>query len=84
MSLVLVSGCPFCYLQVEGSLEQERKTRLELERTKRKLEGDLKLSKDSVNNLENQKEELEDRLKKYENSSKDGFGFNHWYAVPLQ
>jgi len=45
-------------------LEQEKKARTELERTKRKLEGDLKLSVDSVKDLENQKEELEDGLKK--------------------
>lgn len=35
-----------------------------MERTKRKLEADLKLSMDSVKDLENQKEELEERLKK--------------------
>lgn len=51
-------------LQVEGSLEQEKKARVELERVKRKLEGDLKLSMDSVRDLENQKEDLEDALKK--------------------
>lgn len=51
-------------MQVEGSLEQEKKVRTELERTKRKLEGDLKLSMDSVRDLENQKDELEERLKK--------------------
>ena len=45
-------------------MEQEKKARTELERTKRKLEGDLKLSVDSVKDLENQKEELEDGLKK--------------------
>lgn len=49
---------------MEGSLEQEKKVRMDLERTKRKLEGDLKLSMDSVRDLENQKEDLEERLKK--------------------
>lgn len=48
---------------------------MELERTKRKLEGDLKLSVDSVKDLENQKEELEDRLKKYENTPEVGWLF---------
>lgn len=37
---------------------------MDLERTKRKLEGDLKLTMDSVKDLEKQKEELEERLKK--------------------
>lgn len=36
-----------------------------MERTRRKLEGDLKLSQDSVRDLESQKENLDDRLKKY-------------------
>lgn len=53
-------------MQVETSLELEKKVRTDLERTKRKLEGDLKLSMDSVRDLENQKGELEERLRKYE------------------
>lgn len=51
-------------MQAEASLEQEKRARSELDRTKRKLEGDLKLSVDSVKDLEKQKDELEDRLKK--------------------
>uniref|UniRef100_A0A671W084 Myosin, heavy chain 7B, cardiac muscle, beta a n=1 Tax=Sparus aurata TaxID=8175 RepID=A0A671W084_SPAAU len=38
---------------LEGSLEQEKKLRMDLERVKRKLEGDLKLSLESVMDLEN-------------------------------
>ncbi|XP_068452910.1 myosin-7B-like [Clinocottus analis] len=49
---------------IENSLELEKKLRLDVERIKRKLEGDLKLSLDSVKDLENQKDELEERLKK--------------------
>ncbi len=41
-------------------MEQEKKVRVDLERTKRKLEADLKLSMDSVKDLENQREELEE------------------------
>lgn len=52
------------HVQVEASLELEKKVRLDLERTKRKLEGDLKLSVDSVRDLETQKEEQEERLRK--------------------
>uniref|UniRef100_A0A3P9NE78 Myosin-7-like n=1 Tax=Poecilia reticulata TaxID=8081 RepID=A0A3P9NE78_POERE len=51
-------------VKVEASLELEKKTRCDLERDKKKLEGDLKLCMDSVKDLENQKENLEDRLKK--------------------
>uniref|UniRef100_A0A8C8J7R0 Myosin-7 n=1 Tax=Oncorhynchus tshawytscha TaxID=74940 RepID=A0A8C8J7R0_ONCTS len=49
---------------LEGSLEQEKKVRMDLERAKRKLEGDLKLSQESVMDLENDKQQLEERLKK--------------------
>ena len=50
--------------QLEGSLEQEKKIRMDLERSKRKLEGDLKLSLESLMDLENDKQQLEERLKK--------------------
>uniref|UniRef100_A0A8C4DZ43 Myosin-7B n=1 Tax=Dicentrarchus labrax TaxID=13489 RepID=A0A8C4DZ43_DICLA len=49
---------------LEGSLEQEKKLRMDLERVKRKLEGDLKLSLESVMDLENDKQQLEEKLKK--------------------
>nr|XP_014351236.1 PREDICTED: myosin-7-like [Latimeria chalumnae] len=49
---------------LEGSLEQEKKIRMDLERTKRKLEGDLKLTQESVIDLENDKQQLDERLKK--------------------
>ncbi len=50
--------------QLEGSLEQEKKIRMDLERAKRKLEGDLKLTQESLMDLENDKQQLEERLKK--------------------
>ncbi|KAL6457924.1 hypothetical protein MHYP_G00331540 [Metynnis hypsauchen] len=49
---------------LEGSLEQERKLRMDLERVKRKLEGDLKLAQESMMDLENDKQQSEERLKK--------------------
>ncbi|KAK2508832.1 hypothetical protein MC885_014546, partial [Smutsia gigantea] len=50
---------------LEGCLEQEKKLRADLERVKRKLEGDLKMSQESIMDLENDKkqartEELEE------------------------
>lgn len=53
------------FFQLEGSLEQEKKVRLDVERAKRKLEGDLKLAQESIMDLENDKQQLEERLKKY-------------------
>lgn len=50
--------------QLEGSLEQEKKIRMDLERAKRKLEGDLKLTQENVMDLENDKLQLEEKLKK--------------------
>lgn len=50
--------------QLEGSLEQEKKLRMDLERAKRKLEGDLKLTQESVMDLENDKQQMEERIKK--------------------
>ncbi len=51
--------------QLEGSLEQEKKIRMDVERAKRKLEGDLKLTQESIMDLENDKQQMEERLKKY-------------------
>ncbi|XP_066561740.1 myosin heavy chain, fast skeletal muscle [Amia ocellicauda] len=49
---------------LEGSLEQEKKLRMDLERAKRKLEGDLKLSQESVMDLENDKQQSDEKIKK--------------------
>nr|XP_042141316.1 myosin-6 [Peromyscus maniculatus bairdii] len=44
--------------------EQEKKVRMDLERAKRKLEGDLKLTQESIMDLENDKQQLDEKLKK--------------------
>ncbi|XP_062251988.1 myosin, heavy chain 7B, cardiac muscle, beta a isoform X1 [Platichthys flesus] len=51
---------------LEGSLEQEKKLRMDLERIRRKLEGDLKLSMETFMDMENDKQQIEERLKKKE------------------
>lgn len=59
------TSCLLSFLhQLEGSLEQEKKVRMDLERAKRKLEGDLKLTQESIMDLENDKLQLEEKLKK--------------------
>ena len=57
---------PNCFfvLQLEGSLEQEKKLRMDLERGKRKLEGDLKLAQESIMDLENDKQQSDEKIKK--------------------
>ncbi|KAK9528962.1 hypothetical protein VZT92_013087 [Zoarces viviparus] len=49
---------------LEGSLEQEKKLRMDLERVKRKLEGDLKLAQESLMDLENDKQQSDEKIKK--------------------
>lgn len=56
----------FCLKKLEGSLEQEKKLRMDLERAKRKLEGDLKLAQESIMDLENDKQQSDEKLKKWE------------------
>lgn len=51
-------------VKLEGSLEQEKKVRMDLERAKRKLEGDLKLNQESLMDLENDKQQSEEKIKK--------------------
>ncbi|KAL4833514.1 hypothetical protein H8958_021956 [Nasalis larvatus] len=51
-------------LQLECSLEQEKKLRMDTERAKRKLEGDLKLTQESVADATQDKQQLEEKLKK--------------------
>ncbi|KAL6037826.1 hypothetical protein STEG23_003224 [Scotinomys teguina] len=47
-----------------GSLEQEKKLRMDTERAKRKLEGDLKLTQETVTDATQDKQQLEEKLKK--------------------
>lgn len=51
-------------LQLEGLVEQEKKLRANLERSRRKLEGDLRLSQETIMDLENEKLQAEEQLKK--------------------
>uniref|UniRef100_A0A8C2SDB2 Myosin heavy chain 7B n=1 Tax=Capra hircus TaxID=9925 RepID=A0A8C2SDB2_CAPHI len=48
---------------LECSLEQEKKLRMDTERAKRKLEGDLKLTQESVADAAQDKQQLEEKLK---------------------
>lgn len=51
-------------LQLEGLVEQEKKLHADLERSRRKLEGDLRLSQETIMDLENEKLQAEEQLKK--------------------
>lgn len=44
---------------------------MDLERAKRKLEGDLKLAQESVMDLENDKQQSDEKMKKYSSSFYD-------------
>lgn len=56
---------PLSTSQLECSLEQEKKLRMDTERAKRKLEGDLKLTQETVTDTTQDKQQLEEKLKKY-------------------
>ena len=45
-------------------MDAEKKLRLDLERIKRKLDGDLRLTQETVMDLENDKATLEEKFKK--------------------
>ena len=49
---------------MEENLEREKKIRGDLEKTKRKLETDLKSSQENFNDIEKSKQELEDNIRK--------------------
>jgi hypothetical protein len=51
--------------QLEGSLEQEKKVRADLERTRRKLEGDLRLSQENIMTIESDRQRQQETLKQY-------------------
>ena len=52
--------------QFEAALEHEKKLRMELERIKRKQEGDIRLNQDTIMDLENDQQRVEEKLKKKE------------------
>ena len=59
----MTSYC-LCY-QAAENLEREKKVRADVEKAKRKLETDLKLTQEAVEELDKAKHELEDGVKRY-------------------
>merc|ERR1711990_758121 len=51
---------------LEVNFDSEKKNRMDLERSKRKLEGDIRLSQETIMDLENDKGAEEEKLKKSE------------------
>ena len=51
---------------LELTLESEKKSKTDLDRAKRKIEGDLRLSQETIMDLENDKAGQEEKLKKSE------------------
>ena len=49
---------------MEENLEREKKVRADVEKARRKVEGDLKMTQETVEELENTKRDLEDRGRK--------------------
>lgn len=64
-----VSYCTWCGLyglifQLEEHLEREKKVRADVEKAKRKVESDLKMTQETVEELERVKRDLEDNGRK--------------------
>ena len=53
------------FVQMEDSLEREKKVRADVEKAKRKVELDLKSTQEAVEDLERVKSDLEGNVKKY-------------------
>jgi len=49
---------------MEENLEREKKVRADVEKARRKVEADLKMTQETVEELENVKRDLEDRGRK--------------------
>ena len=49
---------------MSDSLEREKKNRSDVEKAKRKIEGDLKMTQESMDELEGMKKELEEGIRK--------------------
>lgn len=50
--------------QLEDALEREKKVRGDVEKSKRKVEGDLKMTQETVEDLERVKRDMEESLRK--------------------
>lgn len=50
--------------QMEENLEREKKVRADVEKSKRKVESDLKMAQETVEELERVKRDLEDASRK--------------------
>lgn len=50
--------------EIEDNLERERRIRQDIEKSKRKAEGDLKIAQENVDEFMKQKHEMENALKK--------------------
>lgn len=58
----------FLFCQVEDNWDQEKKIRAEVEKARRKAEGDLKMTIENLNEMERAKLDLEEVVKKYVSS----------------
>jgi len=55
-------------VQMEENLEREKKVRADVEKAKRKVESDLKMTQETVEELERVKRDLEESVRKYVSS----------------
>jgi len=51
-------------LQLEDSLEREKRTRQDVEKAKRKVEGEVKVAQENIDELNKQKHDVENNLRR--------------------
>ena len=54
-----------CWFQLEENLEREKKVRADVEKAKRKVEADLKMTQENVEELERIKRDLEENGRRW-------------------
>ena len=54
-----------CCLQLEDSLEREKRNRQEIEKTKRKVESEVKVAQETIDELNKQKHDIENNLRRF-------------------
>lgn len=62
--VVLATACEFDQFQMEEKLDREKRMRLDLEKAKRKMEGELRVMQESMEEINKQKHDIEQILKR--------------------
>ena len=68
-------------MQLEDNLEREKKQRADVEKAKRKLENDLKMTQETVDELERVKRDLEDNIRRWAQHNLTYVTLQSWFQL---